>query len=93
MPQYPNNPQQGNPNSYQAAGQPVQRQPRPSRGSAPDSMPVYSKAQVLAWQQKQMDMLQAAMDEAKANARSRGHVTAAITAVIGVVLGIVLELL
>ena len=93
MPQYPNNPQQGNPNSYQAAGQPVQRQPRPSRGSAPDNVPVYSKAQVLAWQQKQMDMLQAAMDEAKANARSRGHVTAAITAVIGVVLGILVALL
>ncbi len=94
MPQFTNRPPQGYSNPNEAAGQAAPRQARPSRGSgAPDNVPVYTKAQVLAWQQKQMDMLQAAMDEAKANARSRGHVTAAVTAVIGVVLGVLVALL
>ncbi len=89
MPQYPNTPQQGNANSYAQAGA-----ARPARrSSTPDNVPVYTKAQVLAWQQKQMDMLQAAMDEAKDNARARGHRTAALTAVIGVVLGVLVALL
>lgn len=89
--QYGQNPYAGQQQAQQA--QPGQGQVRQRRPSQADNTPVYSKAQVLAWQQNQMAMLQNAMDEAQANARSKGHRVAALTAVIGLVLGVLVALL
>lgn len=83
------------PNAYANQADPRQRGGRPGQyaQAAPgDDAPVYSRAQVLAWQRKQMDMLQQSLEQAQARARKRSHRTAAITALIGLAVGLLVAL-
>ena len=53
-----------------------------------DNVPVYSRAQVVAWQQQQMAMLQKGIDDVQEQARAKSHRTAAVTALIGLAVGV-----
>lgn len=74
--------------SRQGGGYPGQY----ARTAPSDNVPVYSRSQVLAWQRKQMDMLQQSLEQAQAKARRRSHRTAAITALIGLAVGLLVAL-
>ncbi len=73
-----------NPQAYQAQGG--------YRYPAQDDAPVYSRSQVLAWQQQQMAMLQRSLEDAQAKARKKSHGTAAVTALIGLAVGLLAAL-
>ena len=80
--------QDGNPYGNQQNPQGQYQQTPQGQYQQADNVPVYSRAQVVAWQQQQMAMLQKGIDDVQQQARAKSHRTAAVTALIGLVVGV-----